>query len=121
MPMHTLYGIKNCDSVRKARKFLDAHNIAYEFYDLRANGISQEQLKSWCKEVDWQLLLNRRGTTFRQLDPATKVDIDQNRAIRLMQSQPTLIKRPVLEWHATQKQLMVGFTSEQYQDLINWH
>lgn len=118
MSKPTLYGIKNCDSVRKARKFLDAHNIAYDFYDLRADGISQQLLKSWCTEVDWELLLNRRSTTFKQLDPATKLDIDESRAINLMHSQPTLIKRPVLQWHGAQKQLMVGFNNEHYEHLI---
>lgn len=118
MSKPTLYGIKNCDSVRKARKFLDAHKIPYDFYDLRANGISQALLKDWCTKVDWELLLNRRGTTFRQLDPAAKLDIDKDRAINLMHSQPTLIKRPVLQWQDAQKQLMVGFNSEHYERLI---
>ena len=119
MSKATLYGIKNCDSVRKARKFLDAHKIAYDFYDLRADGISQALIKSWCAEVNWELLLNRRSTTFKQLDAAAKLNIDEAHAIQLMHSQPTLIKRPVLQWHGTQKHLMVGFNNAHYESLLD--
>ena len=107
--MTVVYGIKNCDTVRKARRWLEAQGVDYEFHDLRADGLSQTKLKSWIKAVDWEVLLNRRGTTWRKLPEDKREDMSGTRAIRLMFEYPTLIKRPVIE-HG--KHLLVGFDED---------
>lgn len=108
----TLYGIPNCDTVRKARKWLDAHDIAYEFHDYKKKGISKTALTGWCRELGWETLLNRRGTTWRKLDEADRENLNQTRAIALMMDNTSLIKRPVVVADAT---LLVGFDEAQYQ------
>jgi arsenate reductase (glutaredoxin) len=109
--MTTIYGIKACDTMKKARAWLDAHGVAYEFHDYKAVGIDRPRLEAWAGQVGWEVLLNRAGTTFRKLTDAQKADIDQAKAIDLMLSQPSMIKRPVLE---ADGKLLVGFKPEQY-------
>lgn len=108
----TLYGIKNCDTVRKARKWLEAAGIEYRFHDFRADGLDEKDLRSWAKAAAWETLLNRRGTTWRQLPEADKEGVDEKKAIQLMLAQPTLIKRPVLV-HG--KQTHIGFKPVEYE------
>lgn len=110
--MPTLYGIKNCDTIKKARLWLDKNGIDYRFHDYRENGLSPELLKSFVDRSDWQTLLNQRSTSWRQLDAAQKTDLDEDKALKLMLETPTLIKRPVLE---NDGKLIVGFKAEQYQ------
>lgn len=110
MPI-TLYGIKNCDTMKKARVWLDDHGVSYVFHDYATQGIDRTRLQAWCEQVGWEVLLNRAGTTFRKLPPAKKVDLDQAAAIELMVAQPSMVKRPVLEQG---KRLLVGFKPEVY-------
>lgn len=109
--MLTLYGIKNCATVKKARRWLDAHAVDYRFHDLRSDGLDAARLKQWIKLVGWETLLNTRGTTWRQLSDSDKQGLTETRARELMLAQPTLIKRPVLE-HG--KLILVGFKDEDY-------
>lgn len=107
----TIYGIKNCDTMKKARAWLDAHGVAYAFHDYKTSGIDAAHLKAWASKVGWEVLLNRAGTTFRKLDEADKADIDEAKALRLMQEHTSVIKRPVLEADGA---LLVGFTPDAY-------
>lgn len=111
-----LFGIPNCDSVRKARKWLDKCGIQYQFHDFRKDGLSAKRLENWCQVLGWENLLNRRGTTWRQLPETDRDGIDAGRAQALMLAQPTLIKRPVLQ---TGKTLEIGFDADRYQTLLN--
>jgi Spx/MgsR family transcriptional regulator len=97
MTIH-FYGIPNCDSVRKARAWLDGKGLAYDFHDFKKEGVDQDRLRSWVEAVGWEVLLNRKGTTFRSLEPAQKENLDAEKAIRLMDARPTTIKRPVIEY-----------------------
>ncbi len=92
----TLYGIKNCDTVKKARDWLAGAGLAYAFHDYKTDGAAPALLKGWAKQVGWAVLLNRAGTTFRTLPEADKADLSEAKAIALMSAQPSLIKRPVL-------------------------
>ena len=114
--MTTVYGIKNCDTVKKALKWLDKHNIAYQFHDLRQDGISKTDLQQWIKNVNWEVLLNKRSTTWRQLPDKEKKDIDANKAVSLMLANPTLIKRPVI---INGKTTLVGFNDNEYKKALN--
>jgi Spx/MgsR family transcriptional regulator len=107
----TIYGIKNCDTMKKARAWLDSHGVAYSFHDYKAEGIERARLARWAKEVGWETLLNRAGTTFRKLDDADKETLSEARAIALMLAQPSMIKRPVLDLGG---KLLVGFKPEIY-------
>ena len=107
----TIYGIKNCDTMKKARAWLDSHDVAYSFHDYKAEGIDKARLQRWAKEVGWETLLNRAGTTFRKLDDAAKEGLNESRAIALMLEQPSMIKRPVLDLGG---KLVVGFKPEIY-------
>jgi arsenate reductase len=109
-----LYGIPNCDTMKKARTWLEAHGVDYQFHDYKVSGVSRETLAQWAQEVGWETLLNRAGTTFRKLPDAMKADLDQNKAIALMLEQPSMIKRPVL---VRGKTLLVGFSPEKYSAL----
>ena len=111
MPI-TIYGIKNCDTMKKARAWLDGHGVTYAFHDYKSAGIERERLERWAKTVGWETLLNRAGTTFRKLPDKDKQVTDARKAIALMLAQPSLIKRPVLE-HGGGK-LLVGFKPEAY-------
>lgn len=93
----TMYGIKNCDTVKKARAWLDARGVAYAFHDYKTAGIDADRLRAWVAELGWEALLNRAGTTFRKLPDADKAGIDAGKAIALMVAQPSMIKRPVLD------------------------
>ena len=107
-----LYGISNCDTIKKARAWLDAHKLDYVFHDYKTTGINAEHLQRWCKELGWETLLNRSGTTFRKLPEAEKQGIDAGKAVALMLAQPSMIKRPVLDLG---KQRLVGFKPELYE------
>lgn len=110
-----LYGLKNCDSCRKARRWLGDQDIPHQFFDLRDDGLDETTLLGWVEQSDWQTLLNKRGTTWRKLDDHDKSDIDQARATALMQRYPALIKRPILDY---QGQIHVGFSEQQYATLF---
>jgi Spx/MgsR family transcriptional regulator len=107
----TIYGIKHCDTMKKARMWLDNHGIAYSFHDYKTEGIERERLVRWAKELGWEALLNRAGTTFRKLDDADKESLSETKAIALMLAQPSMIKRPVLDLG---NKLLVGFKPEIY-------
>ena len=107
----TLYGIKNCDTVKKARAWLDAHKIAYTFHDYKTAGIDATRLQKWCTELGWEALLNRAGTTFRKLPDADKQNLTEAKAIKLMLAQPSMIKRPVLDLGTHR---VLGFKPEIY-------
>ncbi len=108
----TLYGIRNCDTVKKARTWLDGHKISYDFHDYKTAGIDAGRLQRWCRELGWEALLNRAGTTFRKLPETERQDLDPGKAIALMLAQPSMIKRPVLDL-GTQR--LVGFKPELYE------
>jgi arsenate reductase len=107
----TLYGIKNCDTMAKARGWLDAHDVKYAFHDYKTDSIDRERLKKWVDSVGWETLLNRGGTTFRKLPDAQKSGLNESKAIALMLTQPSMIKRPVLDLG---KRLLVGFKPDTY-------
>jgi arsenate reductase len=107
----TIYGIKNCDTMKKARAWLDGHGVVYDFHDYKAEGITRDKLKHWCDELGWEDLLNRAGTTFRKLPDADKEGLSERKALALMLAQPSIIKRPVLEMGS---KLLVGFKPEIY-------
>jgi len=106
-----LYGIPNCDTMKKARTWLEKQRVDYEFHDYKKSGIERAKLESWLKTVGWEVLLNRGGTTFRKLPDAAKADLTEAKAVKLMLEQPSMIKRPVLERGKT---LLVGFDPEKY-------
>jgi arsenate reductase len=108
---HTVYGIKACDTVKKARHWLDAHGVVYHFHDYKAVGIDRATLERWFALVDWEVLLNRSGTTFRKLPEMDRADLTENKAIALMIAQPSMIKRPVL---VNDGELIIGFKPEIY-------
>jgi arsenate reductase len=112
--MTTIYGIKNCDTMKKARAWLDQKGVAYDFHDYKASGIDRARLESWARKVGWEVLLNRAGTTFRKLPDTEKEGLTESKAIALMMAQPSMIKRPVLEAGA---KLLVGFKPDQYETL----
>ena len=107
----TVYGIKNCDTIKKARAWLDANAVAYDFHDYKTAGIDAARLARWIEAVGWEPLLNRAGTTFRKLPDADKQNLDTTRASALMLAQPSMIKRPVVEYPGG---LLVGFAPERF-------
>jgi arsenate reductase (glutaredoxin) len=111
----TLYGIKNCDTMKKARGWLASHGVQYAFHDYKSAGIDPAVLTRWCGKVGWETLLNRAGTTFRKLPEEQRQDLNERKAMSLMLAQPSMIKRPVLE-HG--KRLLVGFKPELYEQLM---
>jgi arsenate reductase len=115
MPNITIYGIKNCDTMKKARDWLDAHKVEYAFHDYKAAGIDKSVLEGWVKKVGWEVLLNRAGTTFKKLPEDKKVNLDEVKAIALMVEQPSMIKRPVLDLGG---ELLVGFKPERYDEAV---
>ena len=110
----TIYGIKNCDTMKKARTWLESHGIEYGFHDYHTDGIERQMLEGWVERLGWEVVLNRAGTTFRKLPERTKTNVDAKRAIALMLDQPSMIKRPVLVRGRT---LLVGFSPEKYSPL----
>ncbi len=111
----TLYGIRNCDTMKKAWTWLDQHGVAYAFHDYKKEGVARDKLEAWVGQAGWETLLNRAGTTFRKLPDEDRTNLDAEKAIRLMQAQPSMIKRPVLE---TEGRLLVGFKPEAYAQLF---
>ena len=107
----TIYGIKNCDTMKKARAWLETQGIAYRFHDYKAEGIDKPHLAAWCQELGWEKVLNRAGTTFHALPEAEKVNLSEAKAIALMLAQPAMIKRPVLDLG---RKRLVGFKPEEY-------
>lgn len=111
--MITIYGIKNCDTMKKARAWLDGHGTTYAFHDYKASGIDEASLERWVEEHGWETVLNRAGTTFRALPDAQKQGLDAEKAIALMLAQPSMIKRPVLD--LGKGKTVVGFKPEIYE------
>lgn len=107
----TMFGIKNCDTIKKARTWLEAKGVTYRFHDYKAEAVERAALERWAKEVGWEVLLNRAGTTFRALPDADKQGLNEKKAIALMLKQPSMIKRPVLEQGGN---IIVGFKPEIY-------
>ncbi|TGX50236.1 ArsC family reductase [Sphingomonas gei] len=107
----TIYGIKNCDTIRKARAWLDDHAIAHDFHDHKTAGVDTASLSRWIAAKGWETVLNRAGTTFRKLPDSDKANLDAEKATALMLAQPSMIRRPVLEHPGG---LIVGFKSERY-------
>lgn len=108
----TMYGIKNCDTIKKARAWLEKCGVEYEFHDYKTAGIDRKRLERWCAGLGWEALLNRAGTTFRKLPDADKDGLDARKAVALMLAQPSMIKRPVLDLGG---RLLVGFEAEAYE------
>ncbi len=111
-----VYGIKNCDTVKKALKWLESHNIDFEFHDFKKSGISNEKLKEWSTKLGWEPLLNKRGTTWKKLDAETQNRIiNENDAFKLMQEKTSVIKRPVIE---NGQDILIGFDENTYQQTL---
>ena len=113
--MAIIYGIKNCDTMKKARTWLDGHKVDYDFHDYKSAGIDRPLLEGWVKKLGWEILLNRAGTTFKKLPDADKEGLTEKKAIALMLAQPSMIKRPVLEANG---KLTVGFKPDEYKKLF---
>ena len=111
----TLYGIPNCDTVKKARVWLDGHGVTYAFHDYKKAGVDAAKLRDWVGELGWEVVLNRAGTTFRKLPEEAKRDLDADKAIAVMLEHPSAIKRPVL---AGGDLLAVGFSADRYAQLL---
>ena len=110
--MITIYGIKNCDTMKKARAWLDKHGVEYKFHDYKIEGIARERLERWAKKSGWETLLNKSGMTFRKLPPKEQKVVDAKKAIALMLAQPSMIKRPVIE--LGRGKVLVGFKPKEY-------
>lgn len=113
--MFVMYGIKNCDTIKKARKWLEENKVAYEFFDYKKEGVSAELADGFVKELGWEALINKRGTTWRNLPEDTKNNIDETLAKQLMVENPSIIKRPLLD---TGTKKVLGFKADEYQALI---
>lgn len=111
----TLYGIPNCDSIKKARNFLESRNIDYSFHDYKKQGIAESKLRLWCKTFGYENVVNRRGTTWRQLSESVKSTMNETKALALMQQQPSIIKRPILEYD---DKVLLGFDQSEYESLL---
>jgi Spx/MgsR family transcriptional regulator len=114
----TLYGISNCDTVRKARRWLEQHGVEYAFHDVRADGLDRDTVRGWLEELGWETLVNRRSTSWKNLDPATRDDMDESGALAAIMDQPTLIKRPLLD---IGHELHTGFSADNYARIFNKH
>jgi arsenate reductase len=111
----TLYGIKNCDTIKKARAWLETQGVAYDFHDYKLAGIDEARLRFWVRELGWERLLNRAGTTFRKLPDADKEGLDEDKAVALMLAQPSMIRRPVLDLGDRR---LAGFGEDAYRDAL---
>ncbi len=111
----SIYGIKNCDTMKKARAWLDSHRVAYDFHDYKTEGVDETRLEAWARDVGWETLLNRAGPTFRKLDEKDRTSLNEKKAIALMLAQPSMIKRPVL---VMGKEIAVGFKPDAYATLF---
>ena len=107
----TMYGIRNCDTIKKSRKWLEANNFEYEFHDYRVNGLTKEQLQSWCETLGWEQVINKRGTTYRKLTDEQKSSLSETTAIELLLELPAMIKRPLLDVDGA---LTLGFKTDNY-------
>ena len=114
--MITMYGIPNCDTIRKAKKWLTGHDIEFEFHDYKKSGVPKQSLQKWNQQLGWETLLNKRGTTWRKLDDSVKNSVNEKTAIRLMLENPSIIKRPVLDING---QYTVGFSEDIYRQLFS--
>ena len=114
--MITLFGIKNCDTIKKTKKWLETHNLDYQFHDYRADGLDEEWLKSMLEQHGWETILNKRGTTYRQLSDAQKADIDNVKALSLLAEFPAMIKRPILQRDSVS---VVGFKESELSDTFS--
>ncbi|MER8704251.1 ArsC family reductase [Mesorhizobium sp. M0323] len=112
----TMYGITNCDTVKKARSWLASHDVAYRFHDYRVEGLDADRLNGWSGKVGWEILLNKASTTFRELSEEDRLGLDENKAKALMLANPTMIKRPVLELG---DRVLVGFKPDVYQEAVS--
>ena len=113
--MLTMYGIKNCDTIKKARNFLDNERVAYSFHDYKVSGIDKAKLEEWVMEHGWETILNRSGTTFKALDAGDKAHIDADKAVLLMMGNPSMIKRPILDLGG---RTVVGFKATTYEEAL---
>lgn len=116
--MITLYGIKNCDTVKKARRWLEDEGVEYRFHDFREDGLKAKQAKAWIEELGWEQLLNKRSTSWKALDAVTRDAMDDERALEAVLEQPTLIKRPLLD---TGHERFTGFSAQRYQAIFSRH
>lgn len=116
MTIH-IYGIPNCDTVKKARKWLGEQGLDYSFHDYKKEGADPAKLAHWADRVGWEVLLNRRGTTFRNLDEADKADMTREKALALMEEHTSLIKRPVMEREGSD-QILVGFAQSEWENTL---
>ena len=107
----TIYGIKNCDTMKRARAWLDARGVSYHFHDYKSAGIDVKRLRNWSRQIGWEVLLNTRGTTWRKLSPDQRADMNEVKALQVMMENPSVIKRPVLEIGTS---VLVGFHPERY-------
>ncbi|MCU7835686.1 MAG: ArsC family reductase [gamma proteobacterium symbiont of Taylorina sp.] len=114
--MITLYGIPNCNTVSKARKWLTENGIDYQFHNFKKDGLDHETLETWLDDLDWEVLLNKRGTTWRKLSETAKADLDRDKARQIMLDNTSIIKRPVIDIDG---QFSIGFKEEQYLDIFN--
>jgi len=113
--MIIIYGIPNCDTMKKARRWLEANVVEYDFHDYKKRGVPEKNLKTWVQKAGWETILNKRGTTWRKLDDELKHTIDNESAIKVMLDNPSIIKRPVLE---SNQLLLIGFKEDEYKQLI---
>ncbi|MBI2239522.1 MAG: arsenate reductase [Magnetospirillum gryphiswaldense] len=113
--MTTVFGIKACDTMKKAFTWLDGHGVAYDFHDFKKQGVARQSLEKWCDACGWEKVINRAGTSFRKLSDADKLDLDREKAITLMMATPSLVKRPVLEHDGG---IEIGFKPERYGQLF---
>ena len=113
--MLTVYGIKNCDTVKKARGWLDNHDVDYAFHDFRVDGLSADMVNQWTNDLGWETLVNRRSTTWRNLDDATKDNLSADNVVDLLLDNPTLIKRPVVQ---TSDAVLIGFKESEFEGLL---
>ncbi len=110
-----IYGIRNCNTMKKAFAWLDGHGVDYTFHDYKKEGAERGRLERWCRRAGWETVLNRAGTTFRKLPDEAKADLDESKAIALMLEQPSMIRRPVLEAGRT---IEIGFSPQRYASLF---
>lgn len=113
--MIKIYGIPNCDTIKKARRWLEDQGVEYEFHDYKKRGVPENELKRWVRQAGWEALLNKRGATWRKLDESVRDSVDQAAAIGIMLENPSIIKRPVLQ---AGKTLLIGFSPDEYSQLI---
>lgn len=113
--MVTLYGISNCDTIKKAKKWLEKNGVDFQFHDFRKDGLDKKQLTQWCNELNWEILLNKRGNTWRNLPDDVKNTVNKTKAIKMMLEQPAIIKRPVLDLG---KERIIGFSDSTYKNIF---